>query len=310
MCGSDSTLLIKNIDSRLILEEKKMKKSTVWYAVVLLACGLFFVFLGGQSRDCVDNDRDGYAIRTCGSGEECGPIDCDDTDANVNPGVEESLEAGNCSDGVDNDCDGLADLDDECEMVPILEAIEEASARSMDPDANFDDFELLIQNYTDIYSRGYVRFDISAIPATATVTEARVELYYCNCDGIDDIAVYAAADAWSAATLTWNNQPGTTGPALDVVNLNPDFLSPPYSCGDTGEYVASAGGMASKEGWFITDLVQAWVDGSEQNHGIVFMAYPEEANPDPPGKLGAAFGIIEDTGNCPGNPSRLTVKYK
>lgn len=34
-------------------------------------------------------------------------------------GVEESLEAGNCDDGIDNDCDGVIDLDAECVMALI-----------------------------------------------------------------------------------------------------------------------------------------------------------------------------------------------
>ncbi|MFC1889829.1 putative metal-binding motif-containing protein [Thermodesulfobacteriota bacterium] len=90
-----------------------MKWSRLLHTVVFLACGFCFLFLGGQSRDCVDNDGDGYNLRTCGSGEECGPIDCNDTDYNINPGVEESLAAGNCVDGIDNDCDNLVDYDDE-----------------------------------------------------------------------------------------------------------------------------------------------------------------------------------------------------
>ncbi len=193
-----------------------------------------------------------------------------------------------------------------------LQAIADTSVQSDAPDTNFDDSELGVQNYTDEFSRSYVLFDVSSIPNTATVTEAKVELFYCSCDGIDDIAVLSAADAWSADTLTWNNQPGETGSALDVVNLNPDFLSDGM-CGDVDDYVATAGGMASKAGWFITDLVQSWVDGSAPNDGIVFMADPEEQNPTPPGKLLAIFGNSEDSGNnpsCYNNPPQLIVEYE
>ena len=49
----------------------------------------------------IDADGDGYAPIACGGG------DCDDDDPNVNPGVMEL-----CSDGIDNDCDGLVDCDD------------------------------------------------------------------------------------------------------------------------------------------------------------------------------------------------------
>ena len=59
---------------------------------------------------CADDDGDGYSP----AGGACGDIDCDDTDTGVNPGVDESEGAGNCADGVDNDCDGLTDTDPEC----------------------------------------------------------------------------------------------------------------------------------------------------------------------------------------------------
>ena len=41
---------------------------------------------------------DGFSFE----GGYCGPTDCDDGDASVNPGAPEA-----CGDGFDNDCDGL-----------------------------------------------------------------------------------------------------------------------------------------------------------------------------------------------------------
>ena len=48
---------------------------------------------------CTDVDNDGYAIE----GGDCGPVDCNDGNAAVNPGTDEVC------DGLDNDCDGDVD---------------------------------------------------------------------------------------------------------------------------------------------------------------------------------------------------------
>lgn len=50
---------------------------------------------------CTDNDNDSYAVE----GGDCGPVDCDDTNAAINPGTAE-----NCNDNIDNNCNGLVDV--------------------------------------------------------------------------------------------------------------------------------------------------------------------------------------------------------
>jgi MYXO-CTERM domain-containing protein len=50
--------------------------------------------------------------------------DCDDGDAAINPGVDED-----CVDGLDNDCDGLIDLqDDECDEPDDTEAPDDSDS--------------------------------------------------------------------------------------------------------------------------------------------------------------------------------------
>ncbi|MDJ0701570.1 MAG: PKD domain-containing protein, partial [Woeseiaceae bacterium] len=51
----------------------------------------------------LDGDGDGFFLE----GGACGPIDCNDMDAGVNPGATED-----CTDGIDNNCNGLVDVDD------------------------------------------------------------------------------------------------------------------------------------------------------------------------------------------------------
>lgn len=54
-------------------------------------------------QTCTDKDRDGYAIE----GGNCGPVDCNDNNAAIRPGATE-----NCSDKIDNNCNGLVDSQD------------------------------------------------------------------------------------------------------------------------------------------------------------------------------------------------------
>ena len=52
---------------------------------------------------CTDADGDGYSVE----GGDCGPVDCNDRSAAVNPGAVE-----NCTNGTDDNCNGLVDTQD------------------------------------------------------------------------------------------------------------------------------------------------------------------------------------------------------
>ena len=72
--------------------------------------------MGWTGSDDQDADGDGFQGTAVGGNGE----DCDDLDASVNPGADESVPAGNCSDGVDNDCDALTDGDEpDCAGCPF-----------------------------------------------------------------------------------------------------------------------------------------------------------------------------------------------
>jgi len=59
----------------------------------------------GGGPICTDSDGDGYAIE----GGDCGLVDCNDDDPNVNPGAAEYCGVDGNGDGLDNNCDGQTD---------------------------------------------------------------------------------------------------------------------------------------------------------------------------------------------------------
>lgn len=107
--------------------KRKSFLSLLFVILLVLTLGLFLLSCGGEGEGegddggnggetptCTDADNDGYVADTdCG-----GQYDCDDSNAAVNPGAQEGpAGSATCSDGLDNDCDGLIDeADEDCEQ--------------------------------------------------------------------------------------------------------------------------------------------------------------------------------------------------
>lgn len=91
---------------------------SVWIGTILFS-GMLLLGQSAWPQPCVDLDADGYgspASESC----EYPEWDCDDTNAQVNPGLPEGpFGDPSCSDALDNDCDGKPDIEDSacCECV-------------------------------------------------------------------------------------------------------------------------------------------------------------------------------------------------
>jgi hypothetical protein len=112
-------------------------------------------------------------------------------------------------------------------------------------------------------TRSLVRFDLSDLPAGAAVSQATLYLRLTNsCDPggprTYTVTVYSAAEDWSEASVTWNNQP-EWGRAYDSVAI------PSRTWG----YYA----------FDVTGLVREWVDGSTPNLGLMVRG-PEDSGDD------------------------------
>ena len=104
----------------------------------------------------------------------------------------------------------------------------------------------------NVYS--YIRFNLSGIPANATVQSAVLRLFV---DGpsvpiAGTFNVYQVNTSWSETTMTWNNKPALGSLVAGPVSLN---------SGSYQNFVLVD----------ITSLVQQWINGTVTNNGIVLV---------------------------------------
>lgn len=150
------------------------------------------------------------------------------------------------------------------------------------------DTKLHVKDYSsDRTERSFVRFDLSSIPSSATVSDATLRLFYAGCDfGPDeaDVGVYQVTDPWAESNLSWITRPAFSGAADDVISLG---------CpGERGVYVE----------WDVTGLVRDWVSGGAPNRGMMVKATSETGDGVPYAEFGSREGVI-------GQQPKLVVSY-
>jgi uncharacterized repeat protein (TIGR01451 family) len=145
------------------------------------------------------------------------------------------------------------------------------------PDTNYGSRSYMYAGYDhsgcSLYSgkvaRSLVRFDLSSIPAGASIRDAKLHLrltgwcYYVGHSQPRTVTIYRADAGWSESSVTWNNKPGCA------------------------ESYASASVSVTSRGWHsfdITNLVRGWVNGSFSNYGLMVRA-PETS--------GSEFALLE-----------------
>lgn len=110
-------------------------------------------------------------------------------------------------------------------------------------------------------ARGLIEFDLSSIPLGATITEAKLSLFYAISTsqgqaGSNETYLRRIIEPWSENTVTWNTQPATT--AQNQVYL-------PSSTYQDQDYPDID----------VTDLVQDMIDNPGSSHGIMIQLITE-----------------------------------
>lgn len=115
------------------------------------------------------------------------------------------------------------------------------------------------QNATEVI--GHIRFDVSGFSA-GTVTSATLRLFQ-DFNGRDGITydVFQVLNAWDEGTMTHQTRPNLAGTAAASLTT-----------------VGTA--VEVWHEWDVTALVQAWVDGAADNHGMAIIRDPN-SNPWP-----------------------------
>lgn len=115
---------------------------------------------------------------------------------------------------------------------------------SVNTSSNFGSATSIVVSPT---TEGLIQFDLSSIPASATITRATLVVYVSKVNAAGSVSIAPATQSWSEGTVTF----GSGNPALGS---------------QVGSFPASAGGL-----FVSTDLtaqVQSWVNAPASNFGI------------------------------------------
>ena len=156
-------------------------------------------------------------------------------------------------------------------------------------DNNYNDSSSLYigGNFTVAMYRTYVQFNMSLIPPTAVVTDAKIGLHYDYADPQSTethILVFGVMNDWDEASITWNRQAAS----YPIYWVDSSIRS--YATND----------------FFYWNLdssnVQKWIDNPQDNHGII-LQYKNENNAD-----GLRVFSSSESDNAANHP-KLVIQY-
>jgi hypothetical protein len=105
--------------------------------------------------------------------------------------------------------------------------------------------------------RGLVRFDLSDIPAGATITSATLYLFPIDEKTGQTTYLYRVTSSWTELTASWNSPWTTPGGDFDPNVAYASYLNQQKNCSLSLDF---------------TSLVQQWVNGTYPNYGLLLFA--------------------------------------
>lgn len=132
--------------------------------------------------------------------------------------------------------------------------IDDAQITADTPDVNAGSGDLINVDGLTPHAHALIRFNnLSTIPSSATILSATLELDCTNPGNLMD--VYQLLESWNETSATWNtwSEPGAMGGSSIDTGIDAD---------------CTVIGICSID---ITAMVQAWVEGTAANYGLVLM---------------------------------------
>lgn len=148
----------------------------------------------------VDKDGDGFFS----------DLDCDDDNPNVNP------DAAEICDGIDNNCDGLVDDEDESVSCEITETLADLIDATYLQGASNPEPTGPILRAEEGNRVTYLKFHMGSLPGT--ITQAQLKMQVASDPGNGTLEVFLGSDSdWTETGLNGSNKPTEVGSALATI---------------------------------------------------------------------------------------------
>jgi hypothetical protein len=137
--------------------------------------------------------------------------------------------------------------------------------------------------------RLFIEFDLSTIPSTSIVTDAKLGLRYYDDYGTataGPIGAYRITQSWDEGTLTWDTQPNSVSAYAATTDIPEYGMGPP-----------------SWRYWDIDALAHGWVSGSIPNYGVLLRDTDESTEEGWKGFRSSDYVIT------PADRPKLTITY-
>jgi hypothetical protein len=208
--------------------------------------------------DCDDHDN---ASTVVAGDADCGGVitalDCDDTDASVHPGAPEVW-----NDGVDQDCDGVADVEDASCSASLTLTMPDGSRTALDFCADWS-FQTAFEYDPDVPPK-VISFALDLSAATAAGFQCDLVLTQ---EGVCGAGYYDARDDAQVATLATMDCRGVVDAYETTVSLGEGYLR--LDTVDAGDVPGSYVGFPLRTE--LAGRLHLWGDGFDLDGDIAFV---------------------------------------